>query len=331
MSYAKTPAGANAALLCAPALAVVAACAASGDSVHEELAGEPLVEAPHDETPADPAAEPARAEHAAAEALAATLELGSGYDKPGFVTCIDDGRLWVFRDGADELADFVAHGELVKCVTRPGGGPGGITVKAPDSETIAAFVAARPGFVTELVDGRIWVFHEGAEELADFRAHGELAKHVIRPGAGPDGMTIKAPDTDTVAAYVAARPGFVTIAVDGRVWVFETDSEELADFRARGELAKHVIRPGAGPDGVTLKAPDVATITAYLAACEGFETFVVDGRVWVFRVGVPALAEFHAHGEPAQSVTRPGAGPGGVTLRGPDAETLDAYSRAVDA
>jgi len=125
---------------------------------------------------------------------------------------------------------------------------------------------ARPGFVTLIEDGRLWVFKQDAKELAAFKAHGELAKHVIRPAAGPMGMTLKAPDTETIQAYVAAKPGFVTLIEDGRVWVFKHDAKELAAFKAHGELAKHVIRPAAGPMGMTIKAPNTETINAYIAA-----------------------------------------------------------------
>ena len=50
--------------------------------------------------------------------------------------------------------------------------------------------------------------------------------------------------------------------------------------------------------------------------------------LWVFRTGSDALGEFLASGEPAKSVTRIGAGPDGLTLRGPDRAVLDAYGRA---
>jgi uncharacterized protein (TIGR03000 family) len=60
----------------------------------------------------------------------------------------------------------------------------------------------------------------------------------------------------------------------------------------------------------------------------GFVTFVKDGRLWVFRVGSQALADYKKDGEPAKQVTLVGEGPEGMTLKGPDAETLDAYLKA---
>ena len=58
---------------------------------------------------------------------------------------------------------------------------------------------ARPGFYTEVKDGRLLVFWDGSEDLKAFKKDGELAKSVSRIGAGPDGMTIKAPDAATIA------------------------------------------------------------------------------------------------------------------------------------
>lgn len=63
---------------------------------------------------------------------------------------------------------------------------------------------ARPGFYTQVEEGRLWVFRSGSEELKAFKKDGELAKSVSRIGAGPDGMTIKAPDAETIDAYLAA-------------------------------------------------------------------------------------------------------------------------------
>lgn len=64
------------------------------------------------------------------------------YDRPGFVTHLDGGRLWVFRAGSKELEEFQAKGEPAKQVVRPGAGPGRITLKGPDAETLDAYLAA---------------------------------------------------------------------------------------------------------------------------------------------------------------------------------------------
>lgn len=62
------------------------------------------------------------------------------YDRPGFVTKIEDGRLWVFEEGSEELAAFERDGELAKHITLISRGPGGITIKSPDKETALAYL-----------------------------------------------------------------------------------------------------------------------------------------------------------------------------------------------
>jgi hypothetical protein len=247
--------------------------------------------------------------------------------KCGFVTRVEDGRLWVFRTGSAELGDYLKHGELAKHVVQPGVGPMGMTVKAPDAETIQDYLVCRPGFVTKVDDGRLWVFRSGAKELAEFEKSGELVKSVARLSAGPMGMTLKGPDAETLDAYIYAKPNFVTLLDDGRLWVFRPGSKDLADFQKHGELAKHVVRPGIGPDGMTVKAPDNDTINAYIASRDGFRTVIKGDRVWVFRGGTKELADFFKKGEPAYHVTRPSAGPLGMTVKAPDVETMEAYLR----
>lgn len=216
-------------------------------------------------------------------------------------------------------------GEPAKHVTRPGAGPGGMTIKSSDADTITEYMTARPRYVTRVEDNRLWVFPEGSDQLAAHDAGNINEKHVTRPGAGPNGMTIKAGATEDIDGYLAAKPDFVTRVVDRRVWVFKPDSEELAEFDSRGELAKHVTWPAAGPNNVTLKGANEETLRAYLASRTGFVTFIEDGRIWVFRVGSPDLADFEKNGEPAKCITRPGAGPLQMTVKSVDTDTLDAY------
>lgn len=64
----------------------------------------------------------------------------------------------------------------------------------------------KPGFVTVLdKHGRLWVFRAESKELAEFREKGEPAKQVVRPRSGPDGLTLKAADAETLDAYLAAE------------------------------------------------------------------------------------------------------------------------------
>jgi hypothetical protein len=60
----------------------------------------------------------------------------------------------------------------------------------------------QPGFVTEIEDGRLWVFKEGSEELKQFQEHGEPAKQFTIIGAGPEGMTVKAANQETLDEYI---------------------------------------------------------------------------------------------------------------------------------
>jgi hypothetical protein len=77
-------------------------------------------------------------------------------------------------------------------------------------------------------------------------------------------MTLRGPDSETLQEYIAAKPGFVTIVEKGRLWVFRDGSSELAEYRAKGAPAKQVIRPNAGPMGMTLKATEAEILDAYL-------------------------------------------------------------------
>ncbi len=63
----------------------------------------------------------------------------------------------------------------------------------------------KPGFYTEVRDGRLWVLREGSKELEEFKKHGELAHQVTRVGAGPKGMTIKSSDAKVIDDYLAAK------------------------------------------------------------------------------------------------------------------------------
>ena len=65
--------------------------------------------------------------------------------------------------------------------------------------------ASKPGFYTQVKEGRLWVFHEGFKELEEFKKHGEPAKQVTRIGAGPNGITIRSSDASVIDAYLAAK------------------------------------------------------------------------------------------------------------------------------
>ncbi|MFN0043084.1 MAG: hypothetical protein ACKVSF_07725 [Alphaproteobacteria bacterium] len=62
------------------------------------------------------------------------------------------------------------------------------------------------------------------------------------------------------------KPGFAAVVHDGRLWVFKAGSKELGEFTKHKDLREMVTRVGAGPNKMTIRAPDVATLDAYLAA-----------------------------------------------------------------
>lgn len=61
-----------------------------------------------------------------------------------------------------------------------------------------------PGYLTEVKDGRLWVFKPDSKELAEFQKNGETVKQFTAIGAGPEGMTVKAGDQKTLDEYLAA-------------------------------------------------------------------------------------------------------------------------------
>jgi hypothetical protein len=215
-----------------------------------------------------------------------------------------------------------------KHVTKIGAGPGGMTIKGPDMGTILAYIAAKEGFYTQIIDGRVWVFAYGDGGLADFIVKGPSDKHSTKIGAGPAGMTVKGPDMDTILDYIAAKPGFYTKVIDGRVWVFKGATPELMEFLAMGPSDKHSTKVGAGPGGMTVKAPNSKVITEYVIATDGFHAEILDGRLWVFRQGSKELANFMAKGPSDKHSTKVGAGPERMTVKGPDMPTINAYLRA---
>lgn len=128
------------------------------------------------------------------------------HDRPGYLTRMVKDRLWVLRKGSKDLAEFLKKGESAKSVTILGAGPDGMTMRAPDAETIRGWQLAIPGYETYVVDGRLWVLPEGGKDAAEFAKAGELAKSITLVGRGPEGMSVRAPDTATAEAYLSALP-----------------------------------------------------------------------------------------------------------------------------
>ncbi len=264
-----------------------------------------------------------------------------GYTLDGFRVYSDDGRLWVFKAGSDNLQSFLEKGEPAKRVTLIGEGPFGKTLLGSDKHVMRAYaLAARnkvDGFVVFAREGRLWVFKRGSADLQTFLTKGEPAKRVTLIGQGPNGITLMGSDTAVMKSYAdAARysvPGFVVQGHDGRLWVFKRGSASYKSFREKGEPAKRVTLVGVGPNGTTLMGADKHVLQDFAAshrfAAPGFVTVGDDGRLWVFRQGSPHLASFVMKGEPAKRVTLIGIGPEGKTLLGADKEAMQAYVSAV--
>ena len=102
--------------------------------------------------------------------------------------------------------------------------------------------------------------------MTAFQESGEPARQVVRPLAAPGGVTVKSTESATIDEYLTTLPGFYTRMDDGRLWVFKTGSAELDAFLQTGEPAKQVVRPLAGPFGLTIKAVASELIDEYLAA-----------------------------------------------------------------
>lgn len=144
---------------------------------------------------------------AAKDLSAANPGAKSNFDRPGFITGVEDGRLWVFLEGSKEAEAYLSKkNKPAKHVVRPGAGPNGMTIRSPEFAIIDDYLTAKPGFVTGVEDGRLWVFLEGSKEAEAYLSKkSKPAKHVVRPGVGPNGMTIRAPEFDIIDAYLATK------------------------------------------------------------------------------------------------------------------------------
>ncbi len=77
--------------------------------------------------------------------------------EPGFVVQFAKGRLWIFREGSADLAEYQQSGEPAKSVTLLGYGSVKTTMRSGDRETIVAFVESNPSMLPDLMDGRLWL------------------------------------------------------------------------------------------------------------------------------------------------------------------------------
>jgi len=213
--------------------------------------------------------------------VVARYRIRAGYDPRFqdwyFVKYGPDGAL--IESSIDPLpATAAVSPEPKKVATKPVPMPQPTTTQPLPTVTLPLSAAgsgpfAKPGFITKEEDGRLWVFASGSKEWQEFQSAGELAKHTTLIGAGPTGMTLKAPDRLTALDYLSAVPGFAVFATpEDRLWVFHAASKEAQEYPTQGPPEKHLTRIGAGPLGLTIKSPDGATIDAYLEALKSSAT-----------------------------------------------------------
>ncbi|MCA8948336.1 MAG: hypothetical protein KDE27_02470 [Planctomycetes bacterium] len=143
----------------------------------------------------------------------------------------------------------------------------GTVDSTPQPVTLAADAAyARPGFVAAAHSGRLYVFRAEDPLFEEFLHSGELHHSVTRVAAGPDGMSVRAPDKDTIDGYLLSRGGFATRCNDGEIWVCPADSPDFGTFCERGTPPANASRAGVGPNGETVSGPSEAAIDAWVAA-----------------------------------------------------------------
>jgi hypothetical protein len=126
------------------------------------------------------------------------------YDRPAYITRLEDGRLWIFKSHSKELGDYLKKGEPAKQVTVLGQGPNGMTLRAPDMETIKGWLYSKPGFETFFKDDRWWVFKQGSLFASEMRYFGEPTKNVTLVARGPHGTSLRSQDFETGEAWIAA-------------------------------------------------------------------------------------------------------------------------------
>lgn len=73
--------------------------------------------------------------------LATSAFAESNYDKPGYSTKVENGRLWVFTADSPAIADFEKNGEPEKSFSAIGAGPDGMTVRAASVEVLDGYLA----------------------------------------------------------------------------------------------------------------------------------------------------------------------------------------------
>jgi len=134
----------------------------------------------------------------------ASIEAQAPYAKPGFHTSLDsDGRLWVFPEGHEDHQAYLEKGKPVRQVRRIAAGPQGQTLISTEAEHLEAYIVAKPGFYTRVIDGRLWVFPEGHADHQAYLENGLPVRQVRRIAAGPLEMTVISTEAEHIDAYLA--------------------------------------------------------------------------------------------------------------------------------
>ncbi len=270
-----------------------------------------------------------RGDHASGALFGEENNQQSTYAKPGFYVEESEGRLWVFKNDSEALSQFKDVGEPAKFSTIVGGGPGGMTIRSDTKETIIGYLAAKEGFFTEIIDNRLWILEEDSESLAQLKSFGEPAKNSTFVGKGPMRITVRTDSKHTFIKYLAAKKGFWTEIKEDRLWILEKGSDSYKQIMEAGDIAKNVTLVGKGPMNISIRSDDKATVLKWAAMKDGFNTYVREGRIWVFKPGSEHEAEFLEVGEPAKSVTKVGAGPMRATVRAAELDVMHRYLRSL--
>ena len=154
------------------------------------------------------AAPPAKAPEAKKEPAKPKIP-ANPWDGTGMTVWEDDkGGQWVFLDSDKAgVADFFSGKAPAKKETRPKLAPGGKDLHSNSAAALDAFALWKPGFAVRSQKEKdktyVWIFKEGAKELAEFDKAGTLAKHTTK--SIPGGPMVKGPDADTLDAYLAKK------------------------------------------------------------------------------------------------------------------------------
>lgn len=138
----------------------------------------------------------------------ATVKTDAAHRRAGFETRSTDMGLWVFYEESPELKTHDSGLELEKHVSVIRNVDGDIlTIKAPDRGIITAYLAAKPGYTTRMVDDQLWVFALDSEPLAAYLADGSVPPdHFTRiVNMQNEVVTVKAPTREVYDGYAGAN------------------------------------------------------------------------------------------------------------------------------